>query len=290
LIEASRSRSLRSLAALAFCMAAGCSTDPLRSPSAVAASASTWQVLEPGLDLGFLLSPRPVLAGDGVVRVLRADPDRFELRLLTASAEDGRPRTARQWSLERDLLAAVNASMYQQDYSTSVSLMRTRSHVNNARLTRHRAVLAFEPLAAGVPPVKMIDLDCDDFGEWKDRYGSFVQSIRMLSCDGRNVWQPQAQRWSTAAVGIDAAGRVLLVHVRSPFPTHELIDLLIELPLDLRSLMYAEGGPEAQLFVRGPEREYEFVGSFAGAFGDADDNHRAWPIPNVLGIARRAAG
>ena len=60
----------------------------------------------------------------------------------------------------------------------------------------------------------------------------------------------------------------------------------IGLPLDLRGLMYTEGGHEAQLYVDAPEHEYEFVGSF----GEADDNHRAWPVPNVLGIVRKTPG
>ena len=272
---------------------AGCVGEPAPAPVPAPTTAvvgESWEVLEPGLELGILLAPRPASAGDGLVRVLRVDPERFELRLMSASATDGRARTARQWCEDHDLVAAVNASMYQQDYLTSVSLMRTRDHVNNARLTRHRAVLAFEALDHEVPPVKMIDLECERFDDWEGHYGSFVQSIRMLSCEGDNVWQPQARRWSTAAIGIDEGGRVLLVHVRSPFATHELIDLLVELPLAVKSLMYAEGGPEAQLYVRVAERDYEFVGSFAGTLGESSDNQRAWPIPNVLGIVRKKTG
>lgn len=279
--------SLRSpLLMLALLVVPGCAPDPPQQPHR-AASAQGWQALEPGLDLGFLLAPRTPGAGDGFVRVLRIDPRHFELRLLTASALDGRARTAKQWCEDQGLVAAFNASMYQEDYLTSVSLMRTREHTNNARLTRHRAVLAFDRLDQEVPPVKIIDLECDEFDEWEGRYGSFVQSIRMLSCSGENVWRQQSRKWSTAAIGLDEQGRVLFVHVRSPFTPHDLIDVLLELPLGLKSLMYAEGGPEAQLYIRGPGQEYEFVGSFEGAFGVADDNHRAWPVPNVLGVVRK---
>lgn len=274
-------------AALGFLFLLGCAS-PQRSRAP--AVLENWQLLEAGLELGFLLAPQPVAAGDGLIRTLRIDPQHFDLRLLSASALDRQPRTARQWCEDHDLVAALNASMYQADYLTSVSLMRTPSHTNNSRLTRHRAVLAFDRLDSVAPPVKIIDLECDDFDEWRPRYGSFVQSIRMLSCAGENVWQQQSRKWSTAAVGIDGAGRVLFVHVRSPFTTHDLIDILIELPLDLRSLMYTEGGPQAQLYVRTSERDYEFVGSFENAFGDGDDNHQAWPVPNVIGIVRKTSG
>jgi len=250
-------------------------------------AATGWQILEPGLELGFLLSPKPATAGDGFVRVLRIDPEHFELRLMTASEHGGRTRTAKDWCEEHDMVAALNASMYQEDLLTSVSLMRTRTHTNNGHLTRHRAVLGFDRLEPSAPAVKIIDLECDDFEQWEPRYGTLVQSIRMLSCEGKNVWKQQSRQWSTAAVGTDSAGRVLFIHVRSPFSTHDLIDVLVQLPLDLTSLMYAEGGRKAQLYVRSPDRDYEYVGSLENAFGEADDNYRAWPVPNVIGVVRK---
>jgi len=245
-----------------------------------------WKTLEVGLELGSFRPPGPAVNGDDYLHVLRIDTRHFDLRLLNASALDGETRTARQWSREQGLVAALNASMYQEDYRTSVSMMRTGDHTNNAHLSRDRAILAFDRTDSEFPAVKIVDLECDDFDEWRPRYASFVQSIRMLSCTAENVWEQQPRKSSTAAVGLDGAGRVLFVHARLPFTTHDLIDVLIGLPLDLRGLMYTEGGHEAQLYVDAPEHEYEFVGSF----GEADDNRRAWPVPNVLGIVRKAPG
>lgn len=251
-----------------------------------AAAELAWQTLEPGLELGTFSAPRPADVGDSSIRVLRIDPSRFELRLLNASAPgQGPSRTAKAWTLENDLLAAINASMYQANYRTSVSLMRSRSHVNNANLTRHMAVLAFDRLDPSVPLVKIIDLECDRWEDWKSKYGSLVQSIRMFSCKRENVWQPQSRKWSVAAVGVDGQDHVLFIHVRSPFSTHDLIDILAELPIKLERLMYVEGGPEAQLYVRAGGAEHEFVGSFESS----DDNRNAWPVPNVIGVARRSA-
>jgi len=248
----------------------------------------SWRTLEPGLELGTFRSPRPAEIGDSLVRVLRIDPRRFELRLLNATAdEQGLSRTARDWVSRHGLVAAINASMYQQDYRRSVSLMRTREHVNNPRLSKDRTVLAFDPLVPDVPPVKLIDRECEDLDEWSERYGTLVQSIRMVSCDGRNVWAPQPRRWSTAAIGTDDDGRVLFLHVRSPYSTHDLIEILLELPIGLERAMYVEGGPEAQLYVAAGGEEREFVGSFETAFNEDDGNDQAWPVPNVIGVARR---
>ena len=267
------------LAGVAFVAASGPSPKPAQN---------AWEVLEPGLELGVFPSPRPATAGDAKVRALRIDPARFRLQLLNASAPgQGKPLTARDWCLRNNLVAAINASMYQQNLRTSVSLMRTRSHVNNPSLTGDKAVLAFDAKSSGIPPVKIIDRGCEDFAAWKDRYATLVQSIRMISCDRKNVWSRQPVQWSIAAIGLDRRGRVLFLHSRSPYSPHDLIDILLALPLDLAGAMYVEGGPEAQLFVRSGKRQTELVGSYETGFFESDTNDHAWPVPNVIGVMRK---
>lgn len=255
--------------------------------AAATAGSPPWQALEPGLDLGTFQGP-PTAAGDRQIVVVRADPARFELRLLNASAPgEGSLRTARGWAARAGAVAAINAAMYQEDYRTSTGLMRTRAHVNRGRPSREKAALAFDPIAVGTPPVRLIDRECDDWDALGRAYAALVQSIRMVSCDRKNVWAPSERRASVAAVGVDGKGRVLLVHVRTPYPVHELVDALLALPIDLRRAMYVEGGPEAQLFLRAGKVEVERVGGFERATGPQDDNREAWPVPNVLALVRR---
>ncbi|MFQ5600151.1 MAG: phosphodiester glycosidase family protein [Candidatus Krumholzibacteriia bacterium] len=249
-----------------------------------------WRILEPGLELGVFPAPVPSSVGDSRIRVLRIDPGRFDLRLMNASAPgQGKPCTAREWCRRNDLVAAINASMYHPDFRTSVSLMRTRGHVNNPNLSRDNAVLAFDADCDSLPPVQIIDRRCQGFDALRQRYATLVQSIRMVSCQGRNVWSPQPRKWSTAAIGVDESGRLLFIHARSPYTTHDFIDILLQLPIDLYNAMYVEGGPEAQLFVRSGDDEHEFVGSFETGFLQHDDNRVAWPVPNVVAIVRREA-
>jgi hypothetical protein len=255
-----------------------------------AIASDDWRELEPGLFLGTFPAAQEPLSSDGggAIRVLRVHPERFELRLLNASGSpDGRSLTARAWVEQYGLVAAINASMYQADHRTSVSLMRSSTHVNNAHLSKDMTVLAFGPKRPDLAPVALIDRECDDWERLLADYETAVQSIRMVSCRGRNVWAPQPKRWSTAAIGIDRAGRPLLIHVRSPYSVHDLISILTALPLDLARAMYVEGGAESQLYVRAGAAELEFVGSFEGGFGETGGNSRAWPIPNVIGVARR---
>jgi len=257
------------------------------APAAAAAEAIAWQALEPGLEYAELASPIRASAGDSLIRVLRLDPTRFGLDLFNASAApDAASHTAREWAQANGLVAAINASLYQTDYRTSVSLMKTRRHVNNPRLSKHNAVLLFDRLDAAVPPLQIVDRTCRDLAPVQRNYGAAVQSIRMISCHRANVWGQDERTWSSAAVGVDRQGRLLLIHMRAPLSTHDLADALLALPLDLHETMYVEGGPEAQLYVNAGGREIEVVGSHGSSGFTAIENAAALPIPNVLGVRR----
>jgi len=247
-----------------------------------------WQQLAKGLELGTFLAPQPAEVGDSLVRVLRIDPKYYRFRLLNASAiENGAPLTPKQWCRQNGLIAAINPSMFQTDYKTSVSLMRTRTHTNNPRLSKDMTILAFDRQRADVPLAKIIDRQCDDFQFWKQKYGTLVQSIRMLSCTGENVWKQQQRRWSTAAIGIDARDNILFIHVRSWYSTHDLINILKKLPLNISGAMYTEGGPQAQLYIKVGKKEFEFAGSYETSSNNANESTLSWPLPNVLGISKR---
>jgi hypothetical protein len=253
--------------------------------ASAAEAGGAWRPLEPGLEYALLDGP-PGAPVDGKIAVVRIDPARFELRLLNASAPgEGALLTARAWATRAGASAAINASMYQADYRTSVSLMRSREHVNQRRVSKDRSVLLFDPLSKGIPAVRLLDRDCEALDPVLARYGSAVQSIRLVSCDRKNVWSPSPRRHSAAAIGLDGAGRVLFIHARSAWPPSALADALLALPLDLRQAMYVEGGPEAQLYARGGGRELERVGAFEVA--PAAAGGEAWPVPNVIAAVRK---
>jgi hypothetical protein len=257
----------------------------LLAAGAPATAQAPWQALEPGLELALLDGPSGA-PGDGKIAVVRVDPTRYELRLLNASAPgEGALFTARAWAAKAGAAAAINAGMYGQDYRTSISLMRTRGHVNQRRISREKAVLAFDPLERAGPPVRIIDRECEDLDRTAHGYGTLVQSIRMISCQRKNVWASSPRRFSAAAIGLDGKGRVLFIHARSAWPMHELVDALLALPIDLRQAMYVEGGPEAQLYARGAGREIERIGTFESTPGA--DGGGAWPVPNVIAAVRR---
>lgn len=251
-----------------------------------------WRLIEPGLELAEFVSPLASKVGDSRITVLRIDPARFALKLLAAKELGGARMTARQWAGEYGLVAAINAGMYQEDGLTSVGYMRNFDRVNNSHVNPNQAVLAFNRKTGndGLPEAQIIDRTCQDFEALRHSYDTLVQSIRMVSCGQKNVWDPQARSWSMAAVAMDKAGRVLFVISRSPFTVHDFINILLALPLELHNAMYLEGGPKASLYVSANGTEIEKIGRFETIFLESDTNAPALPLPNVIGVVRKPSG
>lgn len=248
--------------------------------------AGAWQRLAAGLELATFDLPQRSTHGDSRLTVARVDPARFDVALRMES-RDGPGRTLSEWAATVSAdkpVVAINASMFQSDYRTSVGLLVDGEHTNNGALAaEHNSLLAARPRASTERPVWLANLGCDRADDVRARYTLLVQSIRMLGCDGENVWAQQPdKRWSAAVVGQDGAGRLLLMHVRSPYTMHDLVEMLRALPLDLVALHYGDGGPPAALYVRTPGGEVERLGSFESQIQEDDANTVAWALPNVL--------
>ena len=274
------------LSLLIFLCAISLASSPKVS-QANSTESSIWRNLEKGLDVGIFPAPKISAFGDSLIRILRADTASFGLRLLNASSEDqGRRLSVKSWVKKNGLVAAINASMYQKNRMSSVSYMKNGQHINNTWVSKDKTFLAFNPIEKNLLPVRIIDRDCDDFQTLRKQYDTLVQSIRMISCHGENMWEQQKKIWSIAGIGLDHKGRILFIHVRSPYSSHDLINMLLELPIGLKQAMYVEGGADAQLYINTGKEEHEFIGSYSTGSREHDENTFSHPIPNVLGLVR----
>lgn len=241
----------------------------------------SWQPLSPGLEVGRF--------GDPPITVVRVDPARFEFHVLSAKTLGLKSvPTASEWVERHGMVGAINASMFRADHLTSVGHMRDAKGTNNKSWNKDNAVFVTQPRRRGLPPVRILDRTCEDAASLAADYRVAAQNIRMIDCRRRNVWAPQPRKWSTACVGTDRQGRVLLIHARAAFATHDLVRALLGLPLGLERLMYVEGGPEASLYVKAGGREaVAEVGSFETGFWENDSNRVFWPLPNVIAFSER---
>jgi len=251
-------------------------------------TAPPWDSLAPGLEIAFFKGSWDTPVSDTTITILRIDPAQWELRFLCLSELDAdNSLTARQWCERHDLVAATNAGMFAGDFRTHVGYMKSGDHVNNAKANHYQSAVAFGPIVADQPYLRVFDLDTVDLGTIKQKYGNIAQNLRLIKRPGINRWSAQSKIWSEAALGEDSAGRLLFIFTSSPFSMHDLNGILLSLPIDLVCAQHLEGGPEAQLYVRYGDTEYEFFGSYETGFRESAGNEHGWPIPNAIGIVRR---
>ena len=248
------------------------------------------QEIAPGLRVERIRSwiEPPLPLGDRCLLILRIDPARYELRLLT-EREHGKRRPAPRWAADFGLVAATNASMFHDD-GRSTGLMVDGDRINNGAVNvQFGAFLAFEPVAADAPPVVMLGSSCDgfDLDRLRSAYRVIVQNYRLLDCDGSALEWKDQKIYSAAAIAIDQDGHVAFILSRTPYRPKAFARMLASPRFRLRAAMYVEGGPEASVYARAGGVEIDEVGSYETQFLEDDGNSRAWPIPNVIGAAPR---
>jgi hypothetical protein len=249
-----------------------------------------WQKLSDGLYMGAFDPKMKSKICNHKIVILKIDPKFHVLRLLSASEYDHKPRTAKAWCNEFGLLAAINASMYQNmEPLRSTGYMRNGKHLNNSYINpAFGAFLCFNPVDASLPEFQIVDRRLQK--DWKrviKRYKTVVQNYRMIS-DGKKMGWPQREEiYGSAAIGMDKDNQVLFILSRSPFSTHDLIHILLSLPIHIKSAMYVEGGPEATLYMKVHDKEMIFVGTCEPDTSESEGLKSLQRIPNVIGVVKR---
>ena len=229
----------------------------------------------------------PIAVADDCVDVVRIDLGGHRLRVLSALHAGGaRPMAA--WLTDERLIAGINAGMF-HDSLKSVGMLVTPGAENNpVDNAAFGGFLAFDPVDPATPPVVVAGRDCPGFDleALRARYRSIAQSYRLVGCEGEALAWKDPKAYSAAAIGVDRAGRVVLLHARAP---HLMRDVSATAAgLDLAGAIFVEGGPEATLLVTGRDGGIARVGSYETSFNENDANQVQWDLPNVIGIARLA--
>ena len=242
-----------------------------------------WRQLEPGLDFGqFRLNDNEAL-----LTALRIDPAHFNFILCARSLDGGPLRSLNQWAEQYDLSAAINASMYLPDGSTSTGYMKQGDHFNNRRVVqRFGAFFVAGATQPSLPGAAIVDRDDPQWEQRIAQYRLVIQNYRMTSADRRILWSPGGPHYSISAVAQDGDGRILFLHCRQPVEAYAFAQQLLHLPLNVRTVMYVEGGGQAGLLVRSAHWQHELAGVSPAGFLVTGDLRAL--LPNVLGAVRIA--
>jgi len=249
---------------------------------------SQWTPVADGLEVAHFKVGRTSIVGDSTITVIRIDPAQWGVRLLSASETGGNNYTTKQWCEKYHLVAVVNAGMFQADYKSNVGYMKNYHHLNNPNIhPEYNSIAAFNPAKSGLLPFRIFDSEDKSIQEIIKNYNTVIQNLRLIKRPGENRWSQQSKIWSEVVLGQDKSGNVLFIFCRSPYSMHDFNDILIELPIDLVCAQHLEGGPEAQLYLKYGDTELEMSGSYETNFFENDENIKLWPIPNVIGIAKK---
>jgi hypothetical protein len=272
--------------ALLFGAVALLHTVPVPNAISETRGGAKWRLLLPGVEyLSIAVSP-PLPIGDSILHVVRIDPSIARLRVALASRDCGQARTAAAWCKASGLSVAINLGMFQANGRSNVGYLRAGIHRNNPIWNGYRSAVGFYPKNATLPNMRWIDPTAPGSTASLSGYELVVQNLRLIKTPGIGVWAKSTRRWSEAAVGADAKGRVLFLFCRSPYSMWEFNRMVLALPLGIVHAMHVEGGPEASLSLHAGGLDLDLSGSFETDFMTDDSNDHQWPIPNVIGVSR----
>ena len=250
-----------------------------------------WKTIEKGLYLSELKAPKITRIGDSKITILKIDPKYFSFQLVAASEYDSLQRTVKEWCELKGMIAAINAGMYGgKSRISNVGFMKNSNHINNPDFKEnYKAIAAFNPVDETLPPFKIIDTENENWENYKDKYLSFSQSMRMIDSQTKPMlWkQKRKMRSSMVVLGTDKKGNVLFIFTRSPFTPNEFSKILLKAPIQIQTAMYLEGGPESSLYLNNGETVVEKIGSYVSRTFAHDKNKEFRKMPNVIGIKRK---
>ncbi len=247
-----------------------------------------WNRLQDGLWLCDFTAPEKSILNDSKLTILKVDPNLFSFHLLSSSEHGRRNRTADEWASDFGMSVVVNAGMYSlANGRTNKGYMKNYAHYNNPRLNgAYNVMMAMNPKDPNEPAFRLFDLTAHRWDSIRPRFNTYSQGMRMIDHHGQPLsWDKRpGQACSMVVCASDTAGNVYFVFSRSPYTHQTMIRFLVNLPLNIRTTVYLEGGPEASLFIRSGDTLVNKFGSYVSKTYENDENDHFWKIPNVIGI------
>lgn len=243
--------------------------------------------LDQGLFLFEYFLSKSVNNKNSDIVILQIDPENYSFKLLSASENKDQSQPVKDWVEKYNLIAGINASMFWEDQQTSAGYMRDYNHINNNNIhPKYGAFLVFNPKDSDLAKIKIVDKANEP--NWKSviqKYSTVIQNYRMISIKQKNVWEQNPTKHSVAAIGMDEKGNMLFILSRLFRSTYDLNNILLDLPINITSCVFVEGGPSAGMYVKTEDFEKGWYGvSEATLYSETPSTFLK--IPNIIGVTR----
>jgi hypothetical protein len=250
-----------------------------------------WKNLMEGLQYAELDAPEKSVVNDSKLTILKIDSRKLDFEFLTASERGHHARTAPDWAKEFDKNIIINAGMYKYNKAQSnKGYMKNYNHLNNpVRNNYYNALLAMHPKDPQKPAFEIIDTYQKEWEMIKNQYHSVCQGMRMIdeSGTGMSFTKRPDQSCSMILAATDTKQNLYIVFTRSPYTHLKMIDFLKGLPLEIRTTVYLEGGPETSLYINTGDTIIAKYGSYVSNTCNNDDNDHFRKMPNVIAVKRK---
>jgi hypothetical protein len=249
-----------------------------------------WKTLMDGLQYVELDAPDKAVVNDSKITLLKIDESKFNFDFLTESQYKGN-RTAPDWAKEFNKNIIVNAGMYRYNkIHSNKGYMKNYNHVNNpVKSSYFNAMLAMHPKDPKKPPFSIVDITVEPWEKIKNEYHSLCQGMRMISANGEAMQFSKRpdQSCSMILASTDSIGNLYFIFTRSPYTHRTMIKYLQGLPLNLRTTVYLEGGPETSLYINTGDTVIAKYGSYVSNSCNNDDNDHFRFLPNVIALKKK---
>ncbi|MBQ7586182.1 MAG: phosphodiester glycosidase family protein, partial [Desulfovibrionaceae bacterium] len=240
--------------------------------------ANTWSKITLGVDLASF----PLDEQEGSILVLKIDPSKVNFVLGSAAAEKHEPLSLKEWAKSKNFTAVINASMYLPDRRTSTGYMRQGEVLNNGRISsKFGAFFVANPDSQHLPKATILERETPNLKEKLRHYGLVIQNFRLINSSKQILWPKLGPKHTIAAVATTEKEEILFIYATAAISAHDLAVKLLNLPLNIATTMYVEGGAQAGLFINHPNFSWYILPQsplyLHGPLAPA--------IPNVLGIA-----
>lgn len=250
-----------------------------------------WKNLMDGLQYAELDAPEKSVVNDSKLTILKVDKQKFDFEFLTASEHGNKLRTADEWAGEFHQNLIINAGMYQYNKAHSnKGYMKNYNHLNNPKKSGYfNAILAMHPKDKKKPPFDIYDITSENWDKIKHEYYSLCQGMRMIGSSGNGLAFSKRpdQSCSMILAATDTVGNLYIIFTRSPYTHRKMISFLLGLPLNIRTTVYLEGGPETSLYLNTGDTVIAKYGSYVSNSCNNDDNDHFREIPNVIALRKK---